>query len=117
MGGEAAHLRCSSLQRSFRSVDGCLVNGISLELLVRNYRTNIRPYNIISLELRKAFDAVSHHSIRRALEKAGVPRLLKGYIIGSFTDVNTRFEVGCMETDPIPFKRGSNRGTPILLTI
>lgn len=55
-------------QRGFRNVDGTLANIILLDHYIKLRRLKRKSYNICSLDIRKAFDSVSHHSITRALE-------------------------------------------------
>jgi hypothetical protein len=50
-------------------------------------------YNIISPDVRKAFDTVSHYSISRALGCFGVPDTLHEYIMVTF-DASTSIKVG-----------------------
>lgn len=59
-------------QKGFRRIDGCLANALLLQSVIKEYRRKAAPYHIVTLDLRKAFDTVSTHSIPRALRRIGV---------------------------------------------
>lgn len=67
---------------------------------------------MVSLDVRKAFDTVSHHSISRALQRKGVDPGLSEYIISTL-DAHTRTRVGHQVTRPIVFRRGVKQGDPL----
>lgn len=66
-------------QRGFTSGDGVLANCFLLDTYIHNKRKKVRPYNVVSLDIAKAFDTVSHHSIRRALQRHGISEILTNY--------------------------------------
>lgn len=58
-------IQLNPMQREFTDIDGCLANNLTFESFIKSARKKRHPYNIISLDLSKAFDRISHHSIKR----------------------------------------------------
>ena len=108
-----ANLPLHSHQRGFVKGDGVFLNTLTMNTLIKDRRQKRKPYSIISLDLRKAFDTVSHHSIRRALERFSVdPRLIR-YIMESYNGSFTKVHSGSQSTDPIEIRRGVKQGDPL----
>lgn len=99
-------------QRGFVSVDGTLGNSLILHEYVKHRLSCRKPYNVVSLDVKKAFDTVSHHSIRRALNRIGVPFVLTEYVMGTF-NATTTIKVGNDCTGPIGIRRGVRQGDPL----
>ncbi|XP_072400828.1 uncharacterized protein [Diabrotica undecimpunctata] len=78
LGKRLAVLDFHELQRGFRQVDGVLLNNLTLQAVIKERRRGLRPYNIISIDLRKAFDTVSQRSIERAMTRFGLDASLSG---------------------------------------
>lgn len=73
-----------------------------------------KRYNIVSLDVRKAFDTVSHFSIHRALQHLGIVEGTRSYIAASLTDSNTTIKVGPgIQTRQISIRRGVKQGDPV----
>ena len=69
-----------SNQRGFVRTDGALTNALIVDI-INSERTQARKgTSQISMDLRKAFDSVSHHSIIRDLRLAQVPSYFKEYV-------------------------------------
>lgn len=99
-------------QRGFVAVDGTLGNMMVLHEYIR-HRTDCRkPYNVVSLDVKKAFDTVSHHSIRRALNRFGIPRVISEYVMTTF-DASTIIRVGDSYTGDVTIRRGVRQGDPL----
>lgn len=47
------------------SLDGTMVNSILLQTAIRTCRVKAKPYSIVTLDLRKAFDTVPHTFIKK----------------------------------------------------
>ncbi|KAJ3639135.1 hypothetical protein Zmor_004006 [Zophobas morio] len=100
-------------QRGFVPVDGCLANVITLDTLMGERTTSRRGLALVSKDIRKAFDSVSHESIRRAMDRSGVPNHLSDYIMASLGGSVTSFRVG-HETSPcIEIRRGVKQRDPL----
>ena len=76
-------------QRGFRRVDGVVLNTLTLQALVKTKRTNLQPYHLLALDLRKAFDTVSHDSVARALRRFGVGKMLTSFILEGYNGSTT----------------------------
>lgn len=100
-------------QRGFARVDGTLANVVLLDTYIRYRKAEFLPFNVVSLDIRKAFDTVSHHSIRRALARAGVNPHMGNYILDGLEGATTTIKVGRQFTRPINLLRGVKQGDPL----
>lgn len=81
-------------QRGFRSIDGTLANTIVLDHYIKSRRLKGKTYNVVSLDVRKAFDMVSHAAIFRALERLGVDQGMRDYLRSTHTNCHTNIQWG-----------------------
>ena len=98
----------SNRQRGFIKEDGIRDNLVLLETLLEDSKRNTLPLHLTFMDVKKAFDSVSHHSIHRALEWAGVPEALRSVISDLYS--------GCSTTvggDSISMTRGVKQGDPL----
>lgn len=102
----------STLQKGFRVIDGCLANNALLQLIIKQRRKLCQPYSIISLDLRKAFDRVSHNSISRCLKRLNISPHFAKFIMANYTEATTKIECGKSTTCKIPINRGVKQGDP-----
>ena len=65
---------------------------------------------MVSLDIKKAFDSVSHESVRRALRRVGVPDYLFRYISSTLNDSVTSFSVGSSTSRVVQINRGVRQG-------
>lgn len=72
-----------------------------------------RPYNIITIDLRKAFDMVHHSSINKALERVGVSERIRKLIDNQYNNTSTLITCGNKSTGEIPIRRGVKQGDPL----
>ena len=63
-------------QKGFVSVDGCFGNVQTLQQMIKSQRQRKKEYNIVFIDLAKAFDTISQKSITIGLSAQTVPRLL-----------------------------------------
>lgn len=68
---------------------------------------------IIGIDVTKAFDTVSHNSIRRGLNRMGIDPQLMTYIMSSLQGNRTTIRLGGHNTKEISFNRGVKQGDPI----
>lgn len=68
---------------------------------------------IIGIDVTKAFDTVSHNSIRRGLIRMGIDPQLKTYIMSSLQGNRTLIRLGGHNTRELSFNRGVKQGDPI----
>lgn len=99
-------------QRGFSPVDGTLANTLMLHHYIQSRRLQGKSYNVASMDVRKAFDSVSHPSVRRALRRLGIEEPLIQYIMDSMR-AHTTIHVGRSSTNRIYFRRGVRQGDPL----
>lgn len=102
----------SAHQRGFIEVDGTLGNALILDTYIQHRTSLGKPYHVVSLDVKKAFDSVSQESIKRALERFRVPCVLAEYIMSTF-NTSTTIKVGQESTRPIRICRGVRQGDPL----
>lgn len=100
-------------QRGFRNLDGTLANILILEGYITSGNRMRRGRNLASLDIRKAFDMVSHHSILRALDRFGVDKITKAYIKQTLGNAHTTIHVGKHASKSIHIQRGVKQGDPL----
>ena len=97
------------LQRAFLPADGAAENVTLLELKIQAAKEALQPLAIAWLDVAKAFDSVSHHTITRAAERIGMPppavQIVKAMYDGATTEVrrDTKIRVtrGVRQGDPL----------------
>ena len=65
------------------------------------------------LDVRKAFDSVSHDSLMIASRRAGIPPPLLKYIENFYTRSTTRLKVGGKLSEPIRVTQGVKQWDPL----
>ena len=78
-------------QKGFCCVDGCAENSLLLLTAGTNSRNPSKLF-IGYLDVRKAFDSVSHESLMLACQRIGVPEPLVSYISGVYRRSQTQTE-------------------------
>lgn len=97
-------------QKGFRNIDGCLANILLIQNVIKQYRTLAKPYNIITIDIKKAFDIVQHKNIKTALERIGINERVRKLIDNQYKEVSTTITCGKNITGEIPIKRGVKQG-------
>lgn len=82
-------LHLQHTQKGFRSMDGCPANLLLVQSIIKERRESAKPYNIITIDLKKAFDTVRHTSITRALRRLRVDGRIRTLIENQYTDATT----------------------------
>lgn len=113
LGKRFASLPIHQLQRGFRSIDGVLLNNLTLDLLIRERRQSKKPYSIVSIDLRKAFDSVSHTSIKRAFNRFAIDNRLQSFVLHGYSDTYTTLQLGTYKSNRIHIRRGVKQGDPL----
>lgn len=101
-----------SQQRGFRSMDGNMANIVLVDQYTRSRRLTGKVLNVTFLDVRKAFDSVSHHSCRRGLGRMGIDGPTIEYIMDTL-DASTTIQVGRAHTRHIKFRRSVKQGNPL----
>lgn len=100
-------------QRGFTDADGTLANTIITQHYIRQRIEGRKTYNILSLDLQKAFDSVNQGSVIRALRRLGVSEHTIKYVNETFVGATTQIKVGKITTRKINISRGVKQGDPL----
>jgi Reverse transcriptase (RNA-dependent DNA polymerase) len=106
-------LSFNSAQKGFLEGDGVGENIVTLETLIWSARHGLRELHAAVLDVKKAFDSVSHHAIGPALRTKGVPESLIRYIMFTYEHASIRLTVQGKTSDPIRPRRGVLQGDPL----
>lgn len=104
----SASIIISNRQRGFIKQDGIRDNLVLLETLIEDSKRTSSSLHLTFMDVRKAFDSVSHDSIRRALIWAGVPAVTREVILDLYRDCSTNVGGG-----RINVTRGVKQGDPL----
>lgn len=107
-----ATLDILALQRAFRPFDGTYENLNIIDAVIRDARRSRRELRLASLDLRKAFDMVSHDSIVNALTSRGYPKFFTRYVKNLYERSTTVISYG-VSTRNIAPTRGVRQGDPL----
>lgn len=95
-------------QRAFREIDGTAVNVVMLNAVMDHAKQHGRPVYICFIDVKKAFDSVSHDSIHRAVAKLGAPMEIRDYLKAYYAEGTT---LVCGEE--VPIRNGVRQGDPL----
>lgn len=96
-------------QVGFKRLDGVAHNVLKLNAALNAARSKHENLVVASVDIRKAFDSISHEAILGILQRKGVPDLLMGYLRTYFS--TSRLQIG---KDLIhPKHRGVKQGDPM----
>lgn len=113
IGKRLSRIPLHHLQRGFRGIDGVLLNNLTLDYIIKDKRRTRKPYNVVSIDLQKAFDTISHSSIERALNRFSVDERLQKVILDGYSNTNTYIQLGSLKSDSIQVRRGVKQGDPL----
>ena len=102
-------------QKGFRSLDGCGHNTYLLRGIIAAATDSSCPSSLYLafLDVKKAFDSVSHHSLLKACKRIGMPEPIIEYVRGLYERGSTRLNCGSGEhSEPIRCKQGVKQGQP-----
>ena len=102
----------SDRQKGFTKTDGIRDNLVILETLLEDAKRSSSSLHLTFMDVKKAFDSVSHHAIDRTLEWAGVPDGMRGVIADLYRDCTTNI-CGIK----IDITRGVKQGDPLSSTL
>ena len=72
-----------------------------IQAVIKHHQDGLRPLNVAFMDVKKAFDSVSHQSILVAALRVGVPPPFLGYIRELYSDAVTTLRIGQERSDPI----------------
>lgn len=108
---EIINLNCN--QRGFQHLDGVFANVGALHTIIKSSRSNGVPLSVVAVDIKQAFDTVSHQSIERAMRRVGVDQRTRNYIMNSYLDNSTQIEFKNWRSRPILVKKGVKQGDPM----
>ena len=100
-------------QKAFIPADGCGENTLLLDHVIRQARKQKRTLSILGIDLAKAFDSVSHHSIARALRCHSIDESMVQYILHSYSNCTTTILCGPTNLPNMKLLRGVKQGDPL----
>ena len=107
-------IQLNNRQKGFVPVDGCFENVSILKKIIEYQRKKKKAYQIVFLDLAKAFDTVSHESIKKALMRKGVPTEIIAGIMEMYNRPTTVIGVGGKFTRKININAGFKQGCTLL---
>ena len=96
-------------QRAFIRADGTAENTTMLETIIRASVQQRQPLSIVWLDVAKAFDSVSHQSITRCTQRAGVPPPAVDLVANMYQGATTELRRDCH----VRTTRGVRQGDPL----
>lgn len=99
-------------QRAFIDCDGTVENLSVISTILSDARMSKREVHIATLDLRKAFDSVTHKTILDTITALGCPKSFIDYITALYTDSTTTLQYGNRNTI-LHVKQGVLQGDPI----
>ena len=106
-------LLLSARQKGFTVGDGLAENIWLLESTIKTSCDNLRPLNLAFIDIKKAFDSVSHETLMKALLRVGMPPPLMGYIRYLYKNCATYIQVDGQLSPPVRVRRGVRQGDPL----
>nr|AFO19997.1 R2 protein [Lepidurus couesii] len=104
----------SQRQKAFLPVDGCGENIFLLDYILRSSKKSSKSVAMAVLDVKKAFDSVSHHSILRALNEAKCPINFINFVRNSYDGCTTKLTCGGTSfPDSVRMNRGVKQGDPL----
>jgi hypothetical protein len=100
-------------QKAFQPVEGCAEHSMVLQHILSEGHKNRKETNIAFLDLAKAFDTVSHHSIARALSRQGINQTYKDIISDQYHEITTQMIGMQGASAPLPITSGVKQGCPL----
>ena len=107
------HLPFSTHQKAFHAADGIADSVWVIQAVIKHHQDNLRPLNVAFVDVKKAFDYVSHQSILVAAARLGVPPPFLGYIRELYSNGVTALRIGPDISGPISLGRGVRQGDPL----
>lgn len=100
-------------QRGFVRCDGALENVSLLHHCITLSRRAKKSIYIAVLDLTKAFDSVSHHSLMRAMRSFRAPEMLQDYLADLYEKSLTKLDISGRLSNEMRPMRGVRQGDPL----
>lgn len=102
----------SGCQVAFKNVDGVATNIGTLRTVIEHSRNNLKDLHIVSIDLKKAFDSVSHTAIIETVVKKGLPVEFVEYLSTLYSKAATQLQFEG-ETRDTEIGQGTFQGDPL----
>lgn len=99
--------------RIFTNIDSTLDNCLIVDNYMRTHRTDNKTFAVVSVDITKAFNTVSHKTVIEFLVKAGIPKTLISYIASNMESSSTTIRLGGTSTREIRLQKGVKQGDPL----
>ena len=106
------HLPFSTRQKAFRPGDGVADSVWFIQAVIKHHQDSLRPLSVAFVDVKKAFDSVSHQSILVAAARLEVPPPFLRYIRELYSNAVTTLRIGPDVSAPIRLGRGVRQGNP-----
>lgn len=106
-------LTWNTRQKAFQAGDGVADSVWLLQTIIRHHQHVLQPLNIVFLDIKKAFDSVSHQSLILAAKRMGIPPPFLGYLGELYGDAQTTLRIGPDRSEPIQVAQGVRQGDPL----
>ena len=103
-------------QRGFRKQEGVAIQSHTLRAIVDDAMNNGKSLSYVFVDVRKAFDSVSHEALKRAFHAVGLPQPLRELIHHMYRGNSTRLGMDPQQR-VITLKRGVLQGDPLSPTL
>lgn len=100
-------------QMAFVPADGCAENIFRMDMILRYHRQYFKPLYMASVDLAKAFDSVTHATIRDTMVTMGLPDLMIGYVENVYDRSLTRLTCTDWQSELIHPTCGVKQGDPL----
>jgi len=111
------NLPISIRQKAFIPVDGCGENVFLLDSIIKEAQRKLKSICVTYLDVAKAFDSVSHQTIKRCPVRLRIPDPLVGYVENIYNNTYTHLKVRKTMGPPIQCLRGARQGDPLSAVI
>ena len=108
-----AFLPLKYTQKGFRSGDGVAQHVLMLQSIIDEAKRELRPLSLTFLDMRNAFDSVSHDTIELAMHRLGCPDPFLVYIGELYARTSTVIEYNGERSGPIFTRRGVKHSDPL----
>lgn len=100
-------------QRGFLPTDGCADNATMVDLILRDHHARYASCHLATLDVRKAFDSVSHAAVIDTLTAYGVPKGLVDYVRSLYEGGGTFLTGKGWRSEGFIPARGVKQGDPL----
>lgn len=100
-------------QRGFKKTDGTLANTLILHHYVTSRISKGQSFNVVTLDLCKAFDTVLHSAIESSLQRTQLNQKSIRLLMSSLNNATTRVHTKGEQSAPIKIKIGVRQGDPL----